>query len=132
VQTGDLTFFIRGYAVAVLLSAAGAWFLYEVLSISSRSSVCPALWIIFSVTAPGVYILGKRLAASHSSSIYSVFSLMMISFRMFFAVLFFVGFAEAQEDFDPMWVWPFFWIYFIFTIFEVWLMMRLSYIKPKS
>lgn len=123
--------FVILFVLAALIAAMGSAGLYFLLDISSWSPVAVVLWAILVLTGPMIYFLGKHFAASKSAGVYSVFSLLMISFRMFFAVLFFVGFAEQQSNFDVLWVWPFFWVYFIFTIFEVWLMMRLSYIKPK-
>ena len=121
--------YIRDYIVAAVLSMVGCGILMFFLKLERVEPFMWILWLFFALTGPAVYVLAQRFSIAKDPNLYTGFSLLVTTFKMGLAILVFINYASKNPELSLLWVWPFFFIYFVFTIFEVKVMMKLSYRK---
>lgn len=88
-----------------------------------------AFFVALSIT---MFYLGKMTAGSDKSRMaFSNTVLGLVIGKMILSMLIVFSYAQEVKPESKLFLIPFFAIYFIYTIFETWFLMKLSYIKPR-
>ncbi len=119
--------FFKSWVLATVISASAAGLLIFGLELGTIHPVCWVIWAYFVLSYLPQYYIAQRLAVSKNPFSFTAFSLMITFFKVFIAIVIFISFAGKDPQMNLNWVWPFFAIYFVFTIFEVRTMMILSH-----
>ncbi len=86
-------------------------------------------FVALSIT---MFYLGKMTAGSDKSRMaFTNMVLGMIFGKMILAMLIVFTYAQEVKPETKLFLVPFFIVYLIYTIFETWFLMKLSYIKPR-
>ena len=87
---------------------------------------------VFTGIVAFAFILGERTARSQNKNTFVHFVMMLILLKMFLCVMMVVYHVKVNEPETKMFVIPFLLIYLIFTIFEVFVLEKLSRTKPPA
>ena len=79
-----------------------------------------------------MYYMGIRTAASKDRNAFTRTVLGFTGVKMFLAIVMLVIYVEIVKPLSRHFLLPFFIIYFIYTIYETYFMMKLSHVKPKD
>jgi cobalamin synthase len=114
-----------------LLGVAGvsALILLGLFQIASLAPYQMLGWISlggFSLLSILMFLLGRSAANSANKNSFTNMVLLFTMGKMFFAVMIVYSYLVLAEPSDKFFVVPFFVIYFIFTAFETYFMMRLG------
>jgi hypothetical protein len=85
---------------------------------------------LFIPLSIGQYYLAKRAAVSENKSLFHNLIIASVFFKMFLSVIILVIYRKLMQPDSGRFVLPFLLVYFIFTIFETYFMVKLA--KPKA
>jgi len=88
--------------------------------------------LFFILFTFGVFYLAEKAAQSPSLNIFSSVILGVIFIKMIFIIFIVLVYKELANPNSPWFLIPFFIIYLVFTIFEVYFMSKLGKTKPKK
>lgn len=88
--------------------------------------------VVFTVINIIAYYLGIRAALSSNKSRFIQLIMVLIVVKMFIAVAMVVGYVKMGQPASKLFVLPFLILYVIFTIFEVWILLKIARINPAS
>lgn len=86
------------------------------------------LGFFFFITL-GLYYLGSHLATSSQSNAFIGLVMGAILIKMVLSFLIIAVYYKFSQPEDKLFVLPFFFVYFVYTIFETFTLMKLSYLK---
>lgn len=86
--------------------------------------------VFFIILCPLLFIWAKRAAASPDKNAFSRMAMISISLKMLLAVGLIVSYIEIVQPTSKYFVVPFFVIYFGYTLFETYFLMRIGKGNP--
>ncbi|MCB0636275.1 MAG: hypothetical protein KDC54_06640 [Lewinella sp.] len=112
--------------IVTALTAAGIWGLLQVPQVQPYGTVG---WISlggFALLSVLLFWAGKRAAMSSNKNDFTSTVLGATMGKMFLAVIIIYAYIQLAEPTDKLFVLPFLGVYLVYTIFEVYFMMRLG------
>lgn len=95
----------------------------------------PLSWIglsFFFLLTLATYYLGKMTAGSKNLMAFTNLTLGLVFGKMILAMLIVFAYAHEAKPQSKLFLVPFFSIYLVYTIFETWILLKLSSIKPSK
>ncbi len=92
-------------------------------------------WIslsFFTLLTLVTYYLGKMTAGSKNLLAFNNMALGLVLGKMMLTILIVFLYVHETQPENKLFLVPFFAIYLIYTVFETWILLKLSAIKPKS
>jgi hypothetical protein len=122
-------FFLQ-LAVLTLAAATGLWFL---LSLPSFQPFAVFSWCslgLFFLLTIAMYFSGYSAAKSNNKNDFTTVAIGFSGGKIFLSAILILIFTELAKPESKLFILPFFGIYVLYTIFEVYFMMRLGRLKP--
>lgn len=119
------TFFLQLGAV-ILLTAAALWGLFQVPSLAPYQVLG---WISlggFVFLSVVMFFIGRGAAQSENKNTFTSSVLGFTMGKMMLAIMIIFAYLKLAEPTDKFFIIPFFAVYFIFTAFETYFMMKLG------
>lgn len=79
-----------------------------------------------------LYFLGRRSAGARNKMLFGNVFLGLTMFKMLLCGMLVVGFALLFAPTNKLFVLPFFWLYIVYTSYEVYFLMKLSAVVPPA
>lgn len=122
-------FFLQ-LAVLTLAAATGLWFLlslpsFQPFAVFSWCSLC-----LFFLLTIAMYFSGYSAAKSDNKNDFTTVAIGFSGGKIFLSAILILIFTELAKPESKLFILPFFGIYVLYTIFEVYFMMRLGRLKP--
>jgi hypothetical protein len=122
-------FFLQ-LAVLTLAAATGLWFLlslpsFQPFAVFSWCSLC-----LFFLLTIAMYFSGYSAAKSDNKNDFTTVAIGFSGGKIFLSAILILIFTELAKPESKLFIVPFFGIYVLYTIFEVYFMMRLGRLKP--
>jgi hypothetical protein len=122
-------FFLQ-LAVLTLAAATGLWFLlslpsFQPFAVFSWCSLC-----LFFLLTIAMYFSGYSAAKSNNKNDFTTVAIGFSGGKIFLSAILILIFTELAKPESKLFILPFFGIYVLYTIFEVYFMMRLGRLKP--
>jgi hypothetical protein len=120
-------FFLTSLAVTSLFIAALQWGFQHYFTIFQSYAKVTwwslAFFILFSY---GMFLIGKRAAKSQNRGLFTNLIMALTFFKMMLAVMVLVVYKKMFQPASKDFLLPFFFVYFTFTIFETYFMIKLG------
>ncbi len=109
--------------IFTVLSLLGMHTFPQVAAYAPFSWICIGFFVVFSVL---IYTLGKRTAVSEDRNAFSRLALGSIGGKMFLSVFLVMLYYQLAQPESKFFLLSFFIVYLVYTIFETYVLMRLS------
>ena len=114
------------------LTAAILFFLHRLPALQSSANISWISLSAFVLLSLGMYFMAESAAKSKNKNTFTSVVLMSTMVKMFLAILIIVVYIKVVAPDSRLFVLPFLGIYFIFTIFETYFMMKLGKTKSEN
>lgn len=114
--------------VLIVLMLTGVHRFSALSDIADFSMYGVLIFVCFSIV---IYFFGLRAARSTNRQAFTSVSFGFILYKMILSVAFVFLYVRFKQPTDSLFLIPFFIIYFYFTIFETYFMMKLGKMRPK-
>jgi Zn-dependent protease len=118
--------FASQLALVSLLSLLALFGLFQVPKLDGYQWLGWISWGIFIMLSVLMYYFGKQSAHSTNKHTFTNTVMGFTVGKMILAVLLIVAYLQLAEPTDKLFIIPFFVVYFIFTAFETYVMMKLG------
>ncbi|CAH0999513.1 hypothetical protein LEM8419_00813 [Neolewinella maritima] len=108
------------------LAALGAACCHWVLAISYALPFTIATGLVFAFLCVVLFFLGRRSAGAENRMLFSNVFLGLTMVKMLLCGMLVVGYVLLGEPDNKLFIVPFFWLYLVYTGFEVYFLMKLS------
>ena len=119
-------------ALVSLIAAATA---FGINTFPQFADVQPIAWIslgIFVLLSVVMYYAGRKAAFSDNKHDFTNVSLGVTIGKIFIAILFILGYNQLMQPDSRFFIIPFFLMYLIYTIFEIYIMMKLGRLNTQT
>jgi len=112
-----------GYVLSIFIAGAGAALMIYIFDVSGHVHLVMAVSIFFLVGSPLSYYISQRLIRRTQPAAFTMYSLLLTTVKLMAGIMIIVIYSELHPDMDVVWVWPYLYVYLVFTIFDVRTMM---------
>ncbi len=115
--------FLRGYAISIFLAVTGAIAIIYGAKLTDHIALVIAIGIFFLIGSPLSHHISTRIMGIYPPAAYTLYCLVLSVIKMIVGTIVLVIYSELHPAMDITWVWPYLYVYFVFTIFDVRTMM---------
>ncbi len=119
------TFFLQ-LGIVTILAAAAVFLLHRLPALQAYGLLSWIALLFFVLFCTAMYYAGARSARSDNKNDFTNTFLGFTVGKMFLAVIIIYGYLQLAQPQDKRFILPFFGVYLIYTIFEVYFMSRLG------
>ena len=113
------------------LAALGAFLCHWLLPIDYAVPFTIATGLVFAFICVALFFLGRRSAGAENRMLFSNVFLGLTMVKMLLCGMLVVGYVLLGEPASKLFIVPFFWLYLVYTGFEVYFLMKLSAVVAK-
>lgn len=114
-----------------LLAAVGVVLSHLLLPIGYALPFTITTMVVFILICVAIFFLGRRSAGAENKLLFSNVFLASTIAKMFICGVLVVGYVVLGEPGSKLFIVPFFWLYMVYTGFEVYFLMKLSSIVAR-
>ncbi|NJB86620.1 hypothetical protein GGR26_002388 [Lewinella marina] len=114
-----------------LLAGAGVVLSHVLLPIGYSLPFTITTMVLFILVCVAIFFLGRRSAGAENKLLFSNVFLASTIAKMFLCGMLVVGYVILGEPSSKLFIVPFFWLYLVYTGFEVYFLMKLSAIVAR-
>ncbi|THH40350.1 hypothetical protein [Neolewinella litorea] len=114
-----------------LLAVAGVALSHLLLPIGYALPFTITTLVVFILLCLAIFFLGRRSAGAENRLLFSNVFLASTVMKMFICGALVVGYVVLGEPESKLFIVPFFWLYLVYTGFEVYFLMKLSAIVAR-
>ena len=115
-----------------LLALAGLFLSHWLLPIGYALPFSIVTLLLFLLLCTVIFFLGRRSAGATNRMLFSNVFLAATIAKMFLCGMLVVGYVILGEPESKLFIIPFFWLYLVYTGFEVYFLMKLSRIVARG
>jgi hypothetical protein len=123
-MTTSRFFFLLG--LVTLVAVLGVVGCHLLLPLDYALPFSVATGVLFVLICTALFFLGRRSAGAENKMLFSNVFLGATLVKMLLCGVLVVGYAILGEPESKLFIVPFFWLYAVYTAFEVYFLMRLS------
>ncbi len=123
--------FLTLLALVTLLAVSGVALAHWLMPIGYALPFSVATTVIFIVVCSAIFFLGRRSAGAENRMLFSNVFLAATISKMFICGMLVVGYVILGEPESKLFIVPFFWLYLVYTGFEVYFLMNLAAIVAR-
>jgi F0F1-type ATP synthase assembly protein I len=118
--------FLTLLALVTLVAAIGVAACHLLLNLDYALGFSIGTAVLFIAICTALFFLGRRSAGAENKMLFSNVFLGATLVKMLVCGMLVVGYAILGEPESKLFIVPFFWLYGVYTAFEVYFLMRLS------
>jgi hypothetical protein len=118
-------FFIQ-LSIVSLFTAVGLYFLNGIEKLQGHDALSWGSLLLFIGLSLAMFFIGRRAAQSNNKNDFTNTVLGFTVGKLFLAMIVLFSYMQLAEPETRFFILPFFCVYFIYTIFETYFMMRLG------
>jgi hypothetical protein len=124
-------FFLQLSMLTVII-AVGLWFLYSIPWLSAHMNFTWACLVIFALLTVFMFFAARQAARSSNKNDFTTVALGFSGGKIFLSAIMVLVYLKLGKPDTRFFVLPFLGIYAVYTIFEVYFMMRLGQQRPQT
>jgi hypothetical protein len=124
-------FFLQ-LSMLTVLCAFGLWFLYSVPWLAAHMNFSWACLIIFALLTVLMFFAARQASRSTNKNDFTTVALGFSGGKIFLSAILVLVYLKLGKPDTRFFVLPFLGIYVVYTVFEVYFMMRLGQQRPQS
>ena len=124
--------FLSLLGIVTVLAVAGLTLSHWLLPIGYALPFSVLTLLLFLVVCTVLFFLGRRSAGAANRMLFSNVFLAATIAKMFLCGMLVVGYVILGEPESKLFIIPFFWLYLVYTGFEVYFLMKLSRIVARG
>ena len=118
--------FFRSLAVALLVAAGGASLAHLLLPLAYAVPFTILTLVLFLLVTLAIFYFGERTADAENKHLFGNVFMASTLVKMLLCGMLVVMYVILARPESKLFIVPFFWLYFVFTGFEVWFLLRLA------